>query len=45
MSKGEMDGSNEKHDGQKDHHHKVEITHSKAKDEHELWLGNLRVEW
>lgn len=28
-----------------DHHHKVEITHSKAKDEHELWLGNLRVEW
>ncbi|SPO20679.1 uncharacterized protein UTRI_00155 [Ustilago trichophora] len=28
-----------------DHHHKVEITHSNAKDVHELWLGNLRVEW
>ncbi|EST09751.1 hypothetical protein PSEUBRA_000133 [Kalmanozyma brasiliensis GHG001] len=28
-----------------DHHHKIAITHSKAKDEHELWLGNLRVEW
>lgn len=28
-----------------DHHHKVEVARSKQKDEHELWLGNLRVEW
>lgn len=36
-----------KQDGEKDHHHKVSITHSKAKlkHEHELWFGNLRVEW
>lgn len=44
------DEFSEKQDGSEkgeaeDHHHKVEITHSKAKDEHELWLGNLRVEW
>lgn len=30
---------------EKDHHHKVTVTHSKVKHEHELWLGNLRVEW
>lgn len=30
---------------QPDHHHKVSITKSKARDSHELWLGNLRVEW
>ncbi|CBQ67512.1 conserved hypothetical protein [Sporisorium reilianum SRZ2] len=26
-------------------HHRVDVTHSAVRDEHELWLGNLRVEW
>lgn len=30
---------------EKDHHRKVDVTQSEVKDEHELWLGNLRVEW
>ncbi|GAC96692.1 hypothetical protein PHSY_004275 [Pseudozyma hubeiensis SY62] len=30
---------------EKDHHHKVEVTHGKVEEHHELWLGNLRVEW
>ncbi|KAJ9477053.1 hypothetical protein PHBOTO_000721 [Pseudozyma hubeiensis] len=33
------------HDSGEDHHHKVELTHGKAGGDHELWLGNLRVEW
>lgn len=32
-------------DAEEDHHHKVELTHGKAEGDHELWLGNLRVEW
>lgn len=39
-----LDASEEEEKGE-DHHHKVELTRSSIKDGHELWLGNLRVEW
>ncbi|KAJ1030494.1 hypothetical protein NDA16_001403 [Ustilago loliicola] len=49
-SQDESSEFNEKQDltdeKDEDHHHKIEVTRSNAdKKYHELWLGNLRVEW